>query len=232
MEIVTMPRLDNAPLLRKLLANAKPMANGCLEWTGFRGPTGYGQIYDGVRSMNAHRVMYRVKFGDIPRGIQVLHSCDNPPCILPAHLSLGTGKKNMQESVERGRHHEAVKTHCDHGHELVGENLYVAKNGTRHCKVCSRIRQRIDNGWPEDLARSAPKGYTGQIPGGLVRVKPPARRPHGAPHCSKGHELAGKNRYVTPQGNVECRTCRQIARARYARNYQAKTSQSDRGTAK
>lgn len=203
-------------LLRRLLKKSRRTESGCLEWTGWRGATGYGFTSFRGRQRPTHRLMYRITKGPIPEGMQILHSCDNPPCMEPDHISQGTGQKNMQESVERGRHFEAVKTHCDQGHELSGDQVHTEKNGRRHCKVCSRIRHRINAGWPEELARSAPKGYTGQIPRGLNRVKPPPRRPHGAPHCTKGHELSGANRYVTPKGNVECRKCRQIARDRYA----------------
>lgn len=217
-------------LLKRLLANSHRTESGCLEWTGWRGATGYGFTSFRGRQRPTHRLMYMVTEGPIPEGLQILHSCDNPPCMEPDHISPGTGKKNMQESVERGRHHEAVKTHCDHGHELVGDNVSFAESGRRHCKVCSRIRHRINAGWPEDLARSAPKGYTGFVPHDLSRVNPPARRPHGAPNCSKGHDLAGDNRYVTPKGNIECRTCRQIARTRYGKKQKRHFSGGAHGT--
>jgi hypothetical protein len=202
-------------LLKRLVDNSRRTSKGCLEWTGWRVATGYGMTAFRGRSRPTHRLMYLVTKGPIPPGMQVLHKCDNPPCLNPQHLEIGTGQENMRQSVQRGRHYEAVKTHCDQGHELSGDQVHVEKNGRRHCKVCSRIRHRINAGWPEDLAKSTPKGYTGKVPSGLKRIKPPARRPHGAPNCSKGHALSGKNRYVTPKGNVECRKCRQIARTRY-----------------
>lgn len=206
---------SNVRLLRKMLSQVKPTANGCLEWTGFRIDTGYGQAYNGKRSESAHRVMYRLTKGEIPKGMQVLHSCDNPPCVSPIHLSLGTAQENMRQSVERGRHHEATRTQCVRGHDLA--DAYINKDGSRHCRLCQRARQRMAVGWPEDLAYSAPKKQ-GHLPKGFVRVMPKPTRKKQSAYCTKGHELVGRNRYVTPKGHAECRKCRQIARDRFGRN--------------
>lgn len=203
-------------LLKRLILNSRRTDSGCLEWTGWRGRTGYGFTSFRGGQRPTHRLMYMATKGPIPDGMIVLHSCDNPPCMNPHHLSLGTDAENIRQSVERNRHHEASKTHCHRGHELAGDNVYVSRNGSRHCKTCNRIKQRIDLGWPEDLARTAPAGYTGEVPPGLVRVKPPRRRPQESSHCGKGHELIGANRYVTRKGHAECRTCRQAARDRFA----------------
>ncbi|MFB9187253.1 HNH endonuclease signature motif containing protein [Dactylosporangium sucinum] len=57
-----------------------------------------------VKLLLAHRVAWEVANGQpIPDGLQVLHSCDNPPCCNPAHLSIGTQAENMQQMVARGR---------------------------------------------------------------------------------------------------------------------------------
>lgn len=216
-----MTQIDKV-LLGKLLDRVEPKASGCLEWTSNRNSTGYGQFHYKGKTHGAHRWMWIVYNGPIPKGLQVLHSCDNPPCCNLAHLSIGTGKQNMRQARERKRHFEAEKTHCDRGHLLAGADVWVAKNGSRHCKVCARARHRINVGWPVDLAYSAPKGVVGYVPPGLVRGNRPVKRKRGSAHCTKGHALKGDNRYETPLGQVECRTCRRVARERYARNYQAR----------
>ena len=83
---------------------------GCWEWKGARHKTGYpyGQVgakcADGTtRSMVAHRLAYTVWVGPIPEGLIVMHSCDNPPCLNPAHLSTGTQTDNMRDMAEKGR---------------------------------------------------------------------------------------------------------------------------------
>lgn len=150
-------------LLQRLIKRSKRTRNGCLEWMGWRTAVGYGSTSFRCKPHATHRLMYLAAIGPIPDGMQVLHSCDNPPCMNPRHLSLGSGQENMQQSVERGRHFEAMKTHCDRGHELAGENLYVCRDKRRHCKTCSRARWRMNAGWPEELAYSAPRNQ-GQAP--------------------------------------------------------------------
>ena len=56
-----------------------------------------------AKRMNAHRVSYLIHKGDIPEEMVILHSCDNPACVNPDHLSIGTQKENMQDMIKKGR---------------------------------------------------------------------------------------------------------------------------------
>lgn len=74
----------------------------CWEWTAGRDTNGYGNAkLNGVRL--AHRISYTLEVGDIPKGMHVLHKCDNPPCVNPEHLYLGTQVENNLDRDNRGR---------------------------------------------------------------------------------------------------------------------------------
>jgi HNH endonuclease len=75
----------------------------CWLWIGGRHGTGYGQISSERTSYKAHRVSWEIHNGPIPIGLHVLHDCDNPPCVRPDHLHLGTHAINMHEMALRGR---------------------------------------------------------------------------------------------------------------------------------
>lgn len=82
----------------------------CWEWRGHRqtpvaadAPT-YGIVQREGRRIYAHRHAYELVNGPIPPGFVVRHTCDNPPCINPAHLEVGTQAENIRDAVERGRH--------------------------------------------------------------------------------------------------------------------------------
>jgi hypothetical protein len=83
--------------------------DGCWESTSVRKSTGYGQIQvrreDGsFVSDDMHRVSWRLHRGPIPKGLYVLHHCDNRPCVRPDHLFLGTLNDNHADMVAKGRH--------------------------------------------------------------------------------------------------------------------------------
>jgi hypothetical protein len=92
----------NVPILEKLIARYK--TNGpCWEWTAAKDRCGYGRIWHNNTNQTAHTVAYTTFVGSIPDGRHVLHSCDNPSCINPDHLSLGTHADNMRDKSIRGR---------------------------------------------------------------------------------------------------------------------------------
>lgn len=84
------------------------VSDGCWEWKGIRNRGGYGVVvrYDenGKRKhLMAHRFAHMITKGPIPQGLLVLHRCDNPACVRPSHLFLGTHQDNTADMMAKGR---------------------------------------------------------------------------------------------------------------------------------
>jgi len=75
----------------------------CWIWTGSVDHSGYGQINKGKITYRAHRISYEMFIGPIPDGLLILHSCDNPKCVNPAHLRAGTCQDNTDDMIKRQR---------------------------------------------------------------------------------------------------------------------------------
>lgn len=88
-----------------------PMPNGCWEWNLFRSKKGYGQLWNGHRMEGAHRVSYRLFKGEIPDGQCVCHTCDNPGCVNPEHLFLGSIAENTSDRQSKGRGIKGMSVH-------------------------------------------------------------------------------------------------------------------------
>ena len=110
----------------------------CLVWTGKPNAKGYGRYAQTL----AHRFVYENTVGPIPDGLEIRHSCDNPPCVNPEHLLPGTPADNAHDKIERRRHHCQKKTRCAKGHEYTPENTYVTKKGHRRCRTCGTAWSR------------------------------------------------------------------------------------------
>jgi len=123
----------------------------CWIWEGGKTSKGYGSFkyYQDRSAIGAHVSSYLFYIGEVPKGMLVRHRCDNPPCVNPEHLIIGSNSDNMKDMFERGRNGPQTKkqTHCKKGHsfEEFEPIVYVKKQGRqigeeyRVCKECKRI---------------------------------------------------------------------------------------------
>lgn len=116
-------------------------SSGCWEWTASK-INGYGRIglTRARRQMFAHRLSYELHYGPVPDGLFVLHKCDNPGCVRPDHLFLGTLTDNNRDRAQKGR------------------NLSVKGENHGRAKITNRdvvqMRQLYKNGkTPAELAK-------------------------------------------------------------------------------
>lgn len=84
--------------------NKGSLEGDCWLWMGGHTQTGYGIVSASPNTWRiAHRLAWELTFGEIPKGLFVCHKCDNPPCVRPDHLFLGTANDNMQDKIVKGR---------------------------------------------------------------------------------------------------------------------------------
>jgi len=106
----------------------------CVMWQGQLDVDGYGRL----RGAMAHRVEYENKVGPIPDGMELDHLCKERACVNTDHLEPVTRLENIRRSDAPSQINRR-KTHCNNGHPLSGENLYIWKgDGFRRCKACNR----------------------------------------------------------------------------------------------
>lgn len=125
-------------LPRRFWDKVSPEPNsGCWLWMGSHNAKGYGELWFGDRNERAHRLSYEFLVADLPGDWLVCHRCDNPACVNPAHLFVGTAAQNTADMVNKGRHVPAPRrgSHCHRGHALTPENTLSAGG----CKACKRL---------------------------------------------------------------------------------------------
>lgn len=116
-------------------------SGSCWTWQGARGRGGYGRFSLALGTLSAHRLAYTLLVGSIPKGMCVCHRCDNPPCVNPDHLFVGTYRDNIRDMMQKGRRRT--------------RKARRGTDGTLHCSLCRRILS------PDQFTRdnSCQRGY-------------------------------------------------------------------------
>lgn len=144
-----------AALAAEIVERAERSESGCLLWTGYLLPNGYGTVQ---RHSYVHRVVWIAANGAIPVGWDVDHNCHNEDescpggwackhrrCVDLAHLRVVPHRVNLAAGRRVGPPNaaaNAIKTHCIRDHEFTPENTIIRSNGNRACRECGRGRSR------------------------------------------------------------------------------------------
>ena len=129
------PILDR--FLNKIVINKQ---TGCWVWTANTLKTrgGYGVIYYMGKNWRAHRVSWLLFKGEHPGELMVCHRCDNPPCVNPEHLFLGSQSDNERDKVAKKRHAWVKRSCCSRGHKYTKSNTRWYR-GHRQCRKCFKL---------------------------------------------------------------------------------------------
>ena len=115
----------------------------CWIWTANRNAKGYGFFKIGSVNSLAHRVSYDLCVGEIPDGMLCLHRCDNPPCVNPKHLWIGSNQQNMDDMKRKGRQAKGIKNRKALISPDIAKDIRVRyASGERQCDIASDLGVR------------------------------------------------------------------------------------------
>lgn len=134
-------------VVERIHRQSTPQPTGCRTWGGKKNQHGYGVVKVSGKEQRAHRVLYFALNPDADQSLVVRHTCDNPACVSPSHLELGTVRDNMMDMVSRGRHRGGAKP----GNQNAKGNKGWMKGGVT-AKYASKLGDEVEV--PEELTCS------------------------------------------------------------------------------
>jgi hypothetical protein len=136
------------------LAEKTRHQGACLIFTGALTAGGYGKLWDGSGLDMAHRVAYRLAYGEIPAGMVVRHTCDRPACVEPTHLAVGTLAQNLADMRERLRHCRGVtRSELSRAIWADDDTRERIRESHRRRAAARRAKAATDAGMPLDWRR-------------------------------------------------------------------------------
>ena len=113
----------------------------CWEWTGTTTAYGYGLLSIKNKQHYAHRIAYEFSKGPIPKGLHIMHHCDNPACVNPDHLSAVTAKENIRDSVKKNRFPKGeTNGHCRLSDNQIIEIRFKRKEGASYNDLAKKYQ--------------------------------------------------------------------------------------------
>lgn len=111
----------------------------CWPWTACTTRRGYGRYSYKEKMLSSHRVSYELTYGSIPDGLCVCHRCDNPSCVNPSHLFLGTHTDNMRDKIKKGRSKSVAPKGEKNGQaKLTESQVLTIRTDTRTQRVIAK----------------------------------------------------------------------------------------------
>lgn len=165
---------NRVPVLKRYVVDHE---TGCWLWMGFRLESGYGHVQVNFRRLGAHRYFYEQMKGPIPAGAILCHTCDNPPCVNPAHLWPGSYKDNLDDMIKKGRQ-RTVRKLCENDVIAIFKDDRLTKDIASDFKVSSSLVSLIQRG-------SVARKITSKIGEIRPRRKPGPRPKSETPSASK-----------------------------------------------
>lgn len=141
-------------------------ADSCWTWNGWKDSDGYGRFRVGKRKIVAHQYSYIMHTGEIPSGMVVMHTCDNPWCVNPVHLKVGTNRQNVDDMLLKGRQRKG-----DNHPRKMSPELFARGSSVGSAKLMESdipaIRRRLKCG---ESSRSIASSYgVGHV--AILRIK-------------------------------------------------------------